>query len=44
MLHGIEAGGEVEIVSGLEGDEQIIGVNAGAFREGQQVEVVESKK
>jgi HlyD family secretion protein len=41
---GIEAGGEIEIVSGLDGDEQIIGVNAAAFREGQQVEVVEAKK
>jgi multidrug efflux pump subunit AcrA (membrane-fusion protein) len=38
---GIEAAGETEIVSGLTGDENIIGVNAGAFREGQQVEVVE---
>jgi RND family efflux transporter MFP subunit len=41
---GIEAGGEVEILSGLTGVEQIIGLNAAAFREGQQVEVVEGKK
>jgi HlyD family secretion protein len=41
---GIEAGGEVEIASGLAGDEAIIGVNAAAFREGQQVEVVKAKK
>jgi RND family efflux transporter MFP subunit len=37
---GIEASGEVEIVSGLTGDEDLIGVNVAAFREGQQVEVV----
>lgn len=36
---GIRAGDDVEIVSGLTGDEQIIGVNAAAFREGQRVEV-----
>jgi hypothetical protein len=36
---GIRAGDEVEIVSGLAGDEQVIGVNAAAFREGQQVEI-----
>jgi RND family efflux transporter MFP subunit len=41
---GIEASGEVEIVSGLTGDEDLIGVNVAAFREGQQVEVVEAKK
>jgi RND family efflux transporter MFP subunit len=37
---GLESGGEYEIVSGLNGDENIIGVNVGAFREGQQVEIV----
>ncbi len=37
---GIRAGDEIEIVSGLTGDEQIIGVNAAAFRDGQRVEVV----
>jgi RND family efflux transporter MFP subunit len=41
---GIEAGGEVEIASGLTGDEDLIGVNVNAFREGQQVEVVDAKK
>lgn len=40
---GIRAGDEVEVTSGLEGDEQIIGVNPAAFREGQQVEVVKPK-
>ena len=40
---GIESGGEFEIVSGLSGDEDLIGVNAAAFREGQQVEVVAPK-
>lgn len=40
---GIETGGEVEIVSGLSGGEDIIGVNAGAFREGQQVARVAAK-
>jgi len=38
---GIESGGEVEILGGLNGSEPIIGVNAGAFREGQRVEVAE---
>lgn len=38
---GIEAGGEVEIASGLTGDEPLIGVNVAAFREGQQVEIVQ---
>lgn len=37
---GIRAGDDVEIVSGLTGDEQVIGVNPAAFREGQPVEVV----
>jgi len=40
---GLESGGQYEIVSGLTGDEQIIGVNASAFREGQQVEIVAPK-
>jgi RND family efflux transporter MFP subunit len=40
---GLESGGEYEILSGLEGSEDIIGVNAGAFREGQQVEIVAPK-
>lgn len=37
---GIEANGELEIVEGLTGDEELIGVNPAAFREGQQVERV----
>jgi RND family efflux transporter MFP subunit len=40
---GIRAGDEIEVVPGLTGDEQVIGVNAAAFREGQQVQVVEAK-
>lgn len=40
IVTGIRAGDDVEIVSGLTGDEQVIGVNPAAFREGQQVEVV----
>jgi RND family efflux transporter MFP subunit len=36
---GIRAGDDVEIVSGLSGDEQVIGVNVSAFREGQKVQV-----
>jgi RND family efflux transporter MFP subunit len=38
---GIRAGDDIEIVSGLSGDEQVIGVNAAAFREGQKVQVAE---
>lgn len=40
---GIRAGDDIEIVSGLSGDEQIIGVNASAFREGQLVQVDQAK-
>ncbi len=40
---GVESGGEMEIVSGLTGEEEIIGVNAGAFSDGQQVEMVDPK-
>jgi RND family efflux transporter MFP subunit len=40
---GIRAGDDVEIVSGLSGDEQIIGLNASAFREGQKVQVEPAK-
>lgn len=35
---GIQAGAEVEILEGLTGSEQVISVNAGAYREGQVVE------
>ena len=37
---GIQSGAEVEIRSGLSGDEQVIGANSAAFKEGQIVEVV----
>lgn len=40
LVVGIRAGDEVEIVSGLSGEDHVIGVNPAAFREGQQVEVV----
>jgi HlyD family secretion protein len=36
---GVQAGTDFEIRTGLTGDEQIIGLNAGAFRDGQLVEV-----
>lgn len=41
---GILAGDDVEIVSGLSGEEQIIGVNPAAFREGQIVDVAAPAK
>ena len=37
---GIRAGEEIEIVSGLTGEERIIAGNVAAYREGQTVEVV----
>ena len=37
---GIQSGAEVEIRSGLTGDEQVIGANSDAFKEGLIVEVV----
>ena len=37
---GIQSGAEVEIQSGLTGDEHVIGANSAAFKEGQMVEVV----
>jgi len=39
---GLRAGDEIEVVSGLSGDEQVIGVNAAAFHEGQKVDVAEA--
>jgi RND family efflux transporter MFP subunit len=36
---GIQSGNEVEVVSGLTGSEDVIALNAAAFREGQQVEI-----
>ncbi len=41
---GIQAGDEVEVISGLGGDEQVIGANAAGLRAGQQVESVEGAK
>jgi HlyD family secretion protein len=35
---GLQAGSEIEITSGLSGDEDVIALNAGAYREGQQVQ------
>ncbi len=40
IVTGIRAGEEVEIVSGLTGNERIIPTNVAAYREGQVVEVV----
>ena len=40
---GIRAGDDVEIVSGLTGDEQVIATNVSAYREGQAVEVAPAK-
>lgn len=41
---GLQAGVDVEIREGLTGTEQVISVNAGAFREGQVVEAVPPAK
>jgi hypothetical protein len=38
---GIRTDDEIEIVSGLSGVEQVIGVNVAAFRPGQKVEIAE---
>lgn len=40
---GIVAGTEVEIVSGLTGDESLIGANLAAYKEDQAVEVIAAK-
>lgn len=40
---GIVAGTDVEIVSGLTGDESLIGANLGAYKDGQAVEVIAAK-
>ena len=40
---GIVAGTDVEIVSGLTGDESLIGANLAAYKEGQAVEVIAAK-
>jgi HlyD family secretion protein len=41
---GLQAGTDVEIREGLSGSEQVISINAGAFREGQTVEAVPASK
>ena len=41
---GIAAGADVEIVSGLTGDESLIGANLAAYKEGQSVEIVTPTK
>ncbi len=41
---GLQAGTEFEVRSGLTGSEQVIGVNANAFREGQTVELAQPSK
>lgn len=40
IVVGIRAGDEVEIVSGLTGNEQVIPNNVAAYREGQTVEII----
>lgn len=40
---GIVAGTDVEIISGLTGDESLIGANLAAYKEGQAVEIVKPK-
>ena len=37
---GIQSGAEVENRSGLTGEEQVIGANSAAFKDGEMVEVV----
>lgn len=41
---GLEAGGKVEVLAGLTGEQALLGVNPAAFREGQKVEVVAAAK
>ena len=40
---GIQAGTEFQVLSGLDGTEQLIGSNPSAFREGQTVEIAPAK-
>lgn len=40
---GIVAGTDVEIISGLTGDESLIGANLAAYKDGQAVEIVKPK-
>ena len=46
LLHttGIRAGEEIEVISGLQGDERIIPGNVAAYREGQQVEAISTQR
>jgi len=43
IVTGIQAGSDIEIVSGLDGHEAVIGTNAASYREGQVVEIVHKK-
>lgn len=40
VVVGIRAGDDVEVASGLTGDEQVIPTNVAAYREGQAVEII----
>ena len=44
VVTGIQSGNDTEILSGLKGDESVIGTNAASFREGQEVEIVEAEE
>lgn len=44
LVLGLQAGPEIEIRSGVTGDDRVISVNAASFREGQAVEIVVAKK
>lgn len=41
---GIRSGPDVEVLKGLTGDEEVVGVNPAAFREGQEVEIAKAAK
>ena len=41
---GLQAGTDLEIRDGLTGNERVISVNAGAFREGQAVKAIAAAK
>jgi hypothetical protein len=40
---GLEAAGEVEVAGGLEPDDDVVGQNVTAFREGQVVDRIAAK-
>jgi RND family efflux transporter MFP subunit len=42
LVLGIQSGNDVEVVSGLTGEENVIALNVGSFREGQQVEIIQA--